>query len=217
MYPHRKALRAAGIICQGLLKICKTTDLGRPLLGNKICGSHSRRLYLYSFSFVYHKSIVMEQQQDSSIFGMNVDQAGKSHLAEAARWAKFISVIGFIVCAMVVLYGAFFRSIIRAFPNAFERNNPYGEIPDSAPFRSAIAFIYVVVALIYFFPFLFLFRFATKMKTALASNDQETLNTSFQNLKATFRFVGILLLIGLCFWALAIVVALIGAAAGGGM
>jgi uncharacterized membrane protein YjgN (DUF898 family) len=159
----------------------------------------------------------MEQQQDSSLFGMNVDQAGKSHLAEAARWAKFISVIGFIVCAMVVLFGVFFSTFFRKFPTAFERNSPYGDMPNTAPFTSAIAFIYIVVALIYFFPFLFLFRFATKMKTALASNDQETLNTSFQNLKATFRFVGILLLIGLCFWALAIVVTLIGAAAGGGM
>jgi len=159
----------------------------------------------------------MEHQQDSSLFGMNVDQAGKSHLAEAARWAKFISVIGFIVCAMVVLFGVFFRSIIGSLPTAFERNSPYGEMPNSAPFTAAIAFVYIVIALIYFFPFLFLFRFATKMKAALASNDQETLNTSFQNLKATFRFVGILLLIGLCFWVLITVVTLVGAAAGGAM
>ena len=159
----------------------------------------------------------MEHQQDSSLFGMNIDQAGRSHLAEAARWAKFISVIGFIVCGMVVLIGVFFNSFFRTFSTGLERSSPYGDMPNAEPFTSAIAFIYIVVALIYFFPFLFLFRFASKMKTALASNDQETLNTSFQNLKATFRFVGILLLIGLCFWALATIVTILGAATGGGM
>ena len=159
----------------------------------------------------------MEHQQDSSLFGMNVDQAGKSHLAEAARWAKFLSIMGFIGCGLVVLIGVFFGSFFRTFTTGLERNSPYGDMPDSGPYSAAMAFIYIIIALIYFFPCLFLFRFATKMKTALASNDQETLNVSFQNLKATFRFIGILTLIGLCFWLLAFIIGLLGAATGGRM
>jgi uncharacterized membrane protein (DUF485 family) len=66
---------------------------------------------------------------------------------------------------------------------------------------------------LYFFPCLFLFRFASKMKHALAANDQAQLNTSFQNLKSLFRFVGILTIIFLAFYAIAIVFGLLGAAA----
>ena len=133
------------------------------LICNKICRSQSRRLNLYGFSFVYHNLIVMEHQQDSSLFGMNVDQVGKSHLADAARWAKFLSIMGFIGCGLVVLIGVFFGSIFGILTTGLERNSPYGNMPNSAPFGAAMAFIYIIIALIYFFPCLFLFRFASKM------------------------------------------------------
>jgi hypothetical protein len=174
-------------------------------------------IFIHAFYFFNHKPTVMEHQQDSSLFSMSVDQAGKAHLAEAARWAKFLSVMGFIGCGLIVLVGVFFGSIFSSFTSGFERSSPYGEVSPTTGLGAAMAFVYIIIALIYFFPCLFLFRFATKMKTALASNDQETLNTSFQNLKATFRFIGILTLIGLCFWVLAIVVSLLGAATSGGM
>jgi hypothetical protein len=160
----------------------------------------------------------MEQNQDSSLFGMSIDQAGRAHLSEAARWAKFLSIIGFIVCGLVVLIGVFFGSFFSTLMGQYERSGQYNEFPTaSSGLGATVAVLYIIIALIYFFPCLFLFRFATKMKTALASNDQETLNISFQNLKATFRFIGILTLIMLVFWALAFIIGLLGAATGGSM
>jgi len=55
--------------------------------------------------------------------------------------------------------------------------------------------LYVGIAVIYFFPCLFLLRFANHMKNALNTDDQVTLNTSFQNLKIMFRYVGIVTII----------------------
>ncbi len=162
----------------------------------------------------------MEQNQDTSLFGINVDQAGKSHLADAAKWAKFLAVFGFIVCGLIVIIGIFFGSFFSMLTSQYG-SNPYNELPASSGLGSvmgtAMAFIYILMALIYFFPCLFLFRFATKMKNALASNDQTVLNASFQNLKAAFRFVGILTIIGMAFWLLAIIVGLLGAATGGSL
>lgn len=157
----------------------------------------------------------MEQNQDSGLFGMSVDQISRTHLSEAAKWAKFLSIMGFIGCGLIVLVGVFFGSFFSTFSSDLNRNSPYGDMPASGGFGAIAAVMYIIIALIYFFPCLFLFRFATRMKTALASNDQETLNTSFQNLKATFRFIGILTLIGLCFWVLALVFGLLGAATAG--
>jgi hypothetical protein len=97
-------------------------------------------------------------------------------------------------------------------------SNPYNDLPvSSTGFGAAMAIYYIVIALIYFFPCLFLFRFANKMKTALASNNQEVLNISFQNLKATFRYLGIITIIMLAFMVLAFIVVLLGAATGSTM
>lgn len=158
----------------------------------------------------------MEQNQDSSLFGMNVDQTGKAHLSEAARWAKFLAIIGFIGCGLIALLGIFFGSFMSMFTGQLG-GNPYNDMPTSAVsgIGAMAAVFYIIIALIYFFPCLFLFRFATKMKTAIASNDQETLNVSFQNLKACFRFIGIVTLVLLCFWVLAFIIGLLGAATAG--
>lgn len=159
----------------------------------------------------------MEQNQDSSLFGINVDQIARTHLSETAKWAKFLSIMGFIICALIVLIGIFFGSFFSMFSSRYG-SNPYDELPvSSTGFGATMAIAYVIIALIYFFPCLFLFRFATKMKAALAANNQEVLNTSLQNLKATFRYVGIITIIMLAFWVLALLVGLLGAATGGSM
>lgn len=159
----------------------------------------------------------MEQNQDSSLFGINVDQTAKSHLAEAAKWAKFLSIMGFIFCGFIVLIGLFFGTFMSMFSSQYGENNPYNDFPTSTGFGASMAVLYIVIALIYFFPCLFLFRFSVKMKAALASNDQEVLNTSFQNLKASFRYVGIIMIVMLAFWALALIIGVLGVATGSNM
>jgi len=157
----------------------------------------------------------MDQHQDTSLFGMNVDQTGKAHLAEAARWGKFLSIIGFIICGLIVLVGIFASTFFNLMVNRYDRSS-YSDLPaPSQGFGIIMAIYYIVIAVVYFFPCLFLYRFANKMKTALESNDQELLNGSFQNLKATFRFIGILTLIGLVFAVLAFLIVILGAAMAG--
>jgi len=57
---------------------------------------------------------------------------------------------------------------------------------------------------------LFLYRFAVNMRMALQGNNQELLNRSFQNLKILYRYWGILTAIGLVFFALFVVIAVLG-------
>ncbi len=162
----------------------------------------------------------MEQNQDTSIFGINVDQAGKAHLADAAKWGRFLAIFGFIICGLVVLIGIFFGSFFSMLTSQYS-SNPYSGLPGGSGMGGAMgasmAVLYVLIALIYFFPCLYLFRFATKMKTALATNDQALLTASFQNLKASLRFIGILTIVMISFWVLALIVGLLGVAVGGSM
>ena len=151
----------------------------------------------------------MEQEQSSELFSLQIEPLSKSYLWEAARWGKFLSIVGFVMCALIVLIGIFFGS----FFSFFTRNtDAYGAM-NTTGLGAAMAFIYILIAIVYFFPCLFLFRFATKMKTAINGNSQEELNVSFQNLKSMFKYVGILTIIGLALFALEIIVIMFSAAA----
>ena len=148
-----------------------------------------------------------EQNQESSLFGFGIDQSSRAHLAEAAKWAKFLAIVGFVMCGLIIVLSFFIGSL---FSTSMSR---YG---DSAAFGSGFGIIMTIVYLsfgvLYFFPCLFLFRFANNMIVALNSNEQITLNRSFQNLKIMFRYVGILTIIVLALYIIAFVFGILGAA-----
>jgi hypothetical protein len=60
----------------------------------------------------------------------------------------------------------------------------------------ASAAVFLIWAVILFFPLMYMLRFANQMKTALNANDQGSLNISFQNLKRFFRYLGVITIIG---------------------
>src|SRR5688500_16733215 len=131
----------------------------------------------------------MEQNQDTSLFNLSIDQNARAHLGEAARWARFLSIVGFIflgLFALLMIFGGAYLSTL------FSKQ--YGDFDNEAggTFQTTMTIgliaYYLVVFLLVFFAYLFLYRFSTNMKKALASNDQETLNRSFQNLKILYRY-----------------------------
>jgi hypothetical protein len=52
--------------------------------------------YFQVTKFFTPKLKFMEQNQGPSLFGLEIDAAGKSHLSETARWAKFLAIAGMI-------------------------------------------------------------------------------------------------------------------------
>jgi len=72
----------------------------------------------------------------------------------------------------------------------------------------------IIMSLIMFFPALYLWNFSSKMRKALNNNDQPLLTESLKNLKSFFKFYGILLIVVLSFYALALVAGIIGAIVG---
>lgn len=157
----------------------------------------------------------MENQfsESSSLFGLAINENNRGELADTARWARFLAIVGFVMCGLIVLVGFFAGSIFSMFANSEELEELGGGM--SAAMGAGMAFFYVIIAVIYFIPCLFLFRFANKMKLALSSNDQAALNTSFQNLKSMFRFFGIVTIIMISIYAIILLIALVGAAAMG--
>jgi hypothetical protein len=82
--------------------------------------------------------------------------------------------------------------------------NPLGGTMGAGGFMQIVLLLAMVA--LYFFPCLYLFNFAKKMQLALRNNDQINLNDSFRNLKSNFKYVGILTIVILSFYAIALVV-----------
>jgi hypothetical protein len=118
------------------------------------------------------------------------------------------------MCGLIVVMAIFFGSFLATMSSSF--NDEYrSSTALTGGMGVFVAIFYIGIAILFFFPYLFLFRFATRMKAAINTNDQLTLNTSFQNLKIMFRYVGILTIVMLSFYALAILMLIATAATTG--
>ena len=156
----------------------------------------------------------MEQQnqtQESGLFGLNIDAASKMHLVEAAKWGKFLAIVGFVMCGLIVVGGLVMATIVGSMSRTYGNDMPAGF---GATFGPTFMVVYIIIAALYFFPCLFLLRFSNKMKVALASDNQSELTSSFQNLKVLFRYVGILIIVALSFYIIALLFVSLGMALG---
>lgn len=129
-------------------------------------------------------------------------------LRETSKWANFLSIVGFIGIGLVVLMalfgGAFLASAASEFGGGTE-----------AVGGAFFTIIYLLVALLYFFPVFYLFKFARNMKAALASKDEEALTKALEYMKSHYKFIGILTIIMLSFYTLIFLFGLLGFAASG--
>lgn len=120
----------------------------------------------------------------------------RTDLAEAAKWGKFLGIVGFVgvglmvlACVVLVLAGSALGS--------------YSQTPVPASF---LGFFYLVFAAVYFFPVFYLFRFSVAVKRSLATNDETELVAGIANLRRMFKFVGVLTMVCLILYGLVLVV-----------
>lgn len=132
-----------------------------------------------------------------------VNEDMRSYLYETAKWARFLSIVGFLMTGLLVMI-AFSAS---AFETALTQT-PGGE--QMAQLGSTMLMIMMLIfALIYFYPSLMLFKYATSAKTAVLYGDQESLVTAMAKMKSFFKFWGILTLVMISFYMLSIFAAVV--------
>ena len=146
-----------------------------------------------------------QDQQQESLFGLSIDPHSRMHLAETAKWTRFLAIAGFVFIGLMILYGIVMSVVV-------SKITPRYSSEFESPYSSTIGFVLIIYTIIfgviYFFPCLFTLRFSNYMKEALNTNDQEKLNSAFQNLKIAARYLGILTIIGLALFAIVILIAL---------
>lgn len=147
-------------------------------------------------------------EESTSLFSLSIDPATKAHLSETAKWARFLAIVGLVFMVLLVVIGLYSTLMISRYEN--ELTGRYGERSFLASIGTGVAAMYVIMAVVAFFPLLFMLRFAAQMRNALASNDQTLLNSSFQNLKIYFRYLGIVTIIFLLLIVLSLFMGILG-------
>ena len=117
---------------------------------------------------------------------LEVSESVIKSLDTMVYWSKFLAILGYIVVGFMVL-GAFL---------IFGMNN---HSYNSELFTGVI---YLIIAVLYFFPANYLYNFATNTRRALSSDSQTSLNDGLSNLASNFKFVGVMAIVVLSFYAL---------------
>lgn len=125
-------------------------------------------------------------------------------LRESAKWCMFLSIVGFVGIGLMLVGGVFMSVVMAAIPD-----DPYGGGMGMNPFgaiKGFIGLIYIVMAALYFFPVYYLYKYAKGTKQALESGNGDVLSNALVNLKSHHKFLGIMTIVIISLYILAIVV-----------
>ena len=133
-----------------------------------------------------------------------IDWRSKEFLKETAKWTKFLAILGFVGIGLMVL-----GSLVMLFaPSSLMSNGDF-------PFGGKIfmMLLYLAFAVLYYFPISYLYQFSENTKKAIENNDNNAIRDAFEFLKSHYKFMGILTIILLSFYAIIIFIGLIGVGA----
>jgi hypothetical protein len=119
-----------------------------------------------------------------------------SMLRQTQPWVRFLSVLGFICSAVMVLVGSIG---FVAMASAGARMEPPGLI---------VLLAYIPAGILYFFPSLFLFRYASRINALWTTRSVRQLEDALEAQKSFWKFVGILMLVVIVLYLLGIVLAI---------
>ncbi len=135
---------------------------------------------------------------------LTINNKSRNFLKEISKWTYFLSIIGFIGIALMIILGVFSSVFYSTVLNTIYGND--------FPFNLSltVTVIYLLFAALYFFPVYYLFSFSKKIKTALSLKNDDKLSDAFEMLKSHYKFIGIFTIITLSLYALLFIVTLLG-------
>ena len=121
---------------------------------------------------------------------LKIDARSHKHLMEISKWVRFIGITGIVISIMMAITGL-------AGPDLLSKLLASANQAVISP--ASLSIIFEVVAAICFFPSIFLYKFSVKLKSALANDNQQSLNEAFLNLKYFCRFIGVIAILYITF------------------
>jgi len=120
------------------------------------------------------------------------------YLETSRKWAMFSAIIGFIFLGLILIFGLIAGTFMSVF-------NSSGVLPG---FPQILVFAFVLILLlVYFFTIHFLFRFSKHTSNAVHTLNKKEFQLAFKNLKSYFIYLGLLIIISLSFYIVALIIA----------
>ncbi|MFO7844421.1 MAG: DUF5362 family protein [Bacteroidales bacterium] len=135
--------------------------------------------------------------EEAKTFDISLSEKSNDYLKKAAPWMKFVSIVGFIMCGIMV---------IAAFVMMLNSGNTYS----GSNIGLGAGFLYLVGAVIFFIINRFLFLYANGINKVYKLNDNDALETAFKMQNNFWKIVGIFLIIYISLMAIAMVFFVVG-------
>lgn len=116
---------------------------------------------------------------------VTLTQNSLNYLSEIGKWSMFFAILGFIGIALMILVGFFAGTIFSALPESSEMPIP----------GFLFGLIYIVLGGVYYLPMKYLYNFASKISVAIRKKEAPLLEESLLNLKAHYKFMGIMYIV----------------------
>ena len=148
-----------------------------------------------------------ENKNTNQIMEEMLSQNSIFYMRNTAPWMKFVSIIGFLMCLLLIAFAV----IIVMTP--VEATNPYIAKLGSG-MKSFIAVLYIIFAIILFIPNIYLFRYAVLLKKFANTKLSTTFEKSLLMQKKFWKYIGVLVIIYLSLFGITILSISAGALAG---
>ena len=135
--------------------------------------------------------------EEAKTFDISLSEKSNDYLKKAAPWMKFVSIVGFIMCGIMVI--AALVMMLNS-GNTFSGSN----------LGIGAGFLYLVGAVIFFIINRFLYLYANSINKVYKQNDYDALETAFKMQNHFWKIVGIFFIIYLSLIAIAMVFFVLG-------
>lgn len=120
------------------------------------------------------------------------------NLNSTRKWTTFLSILGFIFLGLLIVAGM----ATSLFLTTFKTKEATLGIPESM-----MIVIFLVAGAIYFIPVFFLFRFSRNTRDAIQNLDRQKFEKGFRNLRLYFMYIGIIVIVILSIYVVALIFA----------
>jgi hypothetical protein len=136
---------------------------------------------------------------------LTVNEEMRSHFYEMAKWAKFLGIVGFVITGLMVIGALAAGATMSAL-------SKFGGGQLAALSGGAFTFVFMLYAVMIFYPSLLMYQYSSNAKTGVLYGEQFNLTHAIGKLKSLFKFWGIVTIIFISLYALIFILAIVGAA-----
>lgn len=133
----------------------------------------------------------MEQNQNTSLFSLNLDAQNSYTLRSMASWSKVLGVVGLILGILFIILGIMVQQAMSKYGYRSYRSGGFS----ASSIGNAGMAVYVILGLIMIVTSIFALNTGNKINAALRANDQAALSSGFANARNYFAFWAVMIII----------------------